>query len=793
MYKRQFIAKQKLFHQKLSNPYMKSRFLLMLAFVVSLSNLVSAQPLPICAVPQQIAAASSEDGKSAKVRFSNTNAPNYMLQYRLVTDRDTAWTTLSNIVRADSNAVVLKDLKPCALYVMRARAICLPDVLSEWSKVFEFKTLGCTPPICPAPSGLTATVRDTVGLFWKVAQAGAGFTVEYRARLDTVWKTTTVSTNSLVLRGLKPCTDYVFRVKAICGIVGSSPYSEIVAFKTLGCTEPEPCSNPQNLKIFTEDTVAVAYWKGEREKNYILQFKSADSEAWRTITVRGTVYVLTGLKLCANYQVRIIGICSAGTKPAFSEIVKFTTGNCPQPTCAAPKELAGSADANSAKLRWSNTGARAYIVEYNVITSSSLWKTDTVKENAHAIFNLSPCTKYVVRVRSLCALGVSAPSEIFTFATTCANDTCVRPFNLIGSADQTAAKFTWFNANARAYLFEYKFANDTTKFWKTDTVKQNVHAIFNLSPCSRYIARVRSLCANGVSAPSETFTFATTCTNDTCSAPRRTASQLTNETTVLLEWEKTGRSFEVQYRLTTTQDEWRSIKTDTPKLLLSLRPCQIYEWRVRAICGGVVSAWSESKKFETKCPEQPCAPLPMPRITTTRDGIVIFTWDVPLRDTFLVQYRSSSDSVWREIKTTIAQTGLILRGLQPCKEYKMRIARICSNGVIKWLELGFKTPCTAIQNSGNGVDVTKFKNINISPNPGKDVLRIRYDLLKRATIIIRLMNMQGQIVSNINIGQQEEGNYEQTLESLSNLSKGLYMVTILADGQLDSTQKWLKE
>jgi chitodextrinase len=1047
----------------------------------------------LCSAPTQIAAISAENGLSAKVTFPISGASSYVIEYRL--GYDSTWKSRT-VLPTSASTLIIDGLRPCAWYVIRVKALCSPNESSDWSRISEFKTGGCT-VACPIPTGLFASTRDSIAsLNWLATNTSAGYSVMWKPKRSTVWKTENVTTNTLILRGLSPCTEYEFKVKALCGLTGSSEHSEAKSFKTLGCVAPcltprelkgeggeskigiawastgariyeiqyknaadssawvsvrstvnsmtinplrpctkyfikvrsicsgegstsvlysewssqivvattgcvlpnrcEPvrrlgyqptangavlvweaitgakfelqykakldstwktvstnrsgyeltgllscteyqyrvrvycanggtsawssvltfktggcqavCKAPTAVKTFSVDSIAVITWAATSTSRFMLQYKLADAVDYTTLNVTGNVYVLTGLKRCATYYIRVKSVCSTTSMSDYTEIAKFSTGGCQPTTCAKPTQLTGSADQTAAKFVWSNTNVRAYLFEYRIYSDvETRWVADTVISTSTAIFNLKPCTKYAARVRSLCATGASEPSDVFYFTTTCPPVECKKPIDLNGSADQTAAKFIWSNTGARGYLFEYRIYSDVDTRWMADTVTSTSTAIFNLKPCTKYAARVRSLCATGASEPSDVFYFTTTgCTPDSCSAPLRGSSQLVNDNLIYLSWTNTGGKYEVQYRVTTSNVEYTSVKTDSSSLKLELKPCQIYEWKVRTICAnGSVSAWSESRKFETKgctpvtceaptnlthelivtnednqtayfswksssivtvverfeiqyrltsitsagwmtdsisgyhykapvrrcqvyewrvrkicgnglysawvygkfetkCTIPPACTLPtLPVVKAGTDGTVALYWENLIgRDTFILQYRSTTDSLWKELIVAPTPNGVILMGILPCKEYKVRLRRICADGTNQWAETSFKVPgvncLTDGSNNGGDVQVlavrkNPIKTVGISPNPGSDFIQVQYELQEASEVSISLMNLQGQVVNQFNGGKQDAGVYMQTLDNLSELNTGLYMLVIRANGKISVSQKWMKQ
>jgi trimeric autotransporter adhesin len=974
------------------------RFFLFLGFAMGWLGLNVAYSQTPCVAPQQISTVASQDGKNAKVFFSNTGAASYTIEYRQ--GYDSTWTNLGSVSLSDSNSLYLKDLKPCSWYVVRVKANCAATISSEW-RATEFKTGGCT-VACPLPAGLFAAARDSIAsLNWLSTNASAGYSIMWKAKRSTVWKTETATTNSLIVKGLLPCTEYEFKVKTVCGLTGSSDYSASKSFKTAGCVAP--CVTPRDIKSEVGETKMGLYWASTSARAYEIQYKIAsDSGTWTTVksvtntliinglrpcskylvqvrslcsgdnsttvlfsewssqivvattgcvtpnrcepvrrlgfqpTANGAVlvwetvvgakfqiqykakrdslwktvnatssrYELTGLTSCTEYQYRVKVACANGGTSAWSNVMTFKTAGC-QASCQAPKFVKTYAVDSVAVVTWAGVGATKFVLEYKVADAAT-WTSVNVTGNVHVLTGLKRCATYYVRVKSVCSTAaMSDYSEAkFTTGGCQSSTTCVAPRQLSGGADATSAKFAWSSTTDRGYIFEYKEAVDNSDRWISDSVRANYTAIFNLKPCTKYVARVRTICVEGVSkvsAPSELYYFSTQCSpNGNCVTPTLIGTQLVQDTTVYFAWKGTSAKYEVKIESASSSF---STVADSSTLKLTLKACQIYEWKVRAICAnGSTSDWSESRKFETiGCRPNPttcaapinlkneifgtdslqwatfswasnnlltvvekyeiqyrissspispwiadsitgytykalvrrcqvyewkvrkicgngsysawvsskfetkgCAvtsncPLTSFRVSASSNGSVSLFWENKV-DSFIVQYRPSSDSSWKEMRVIATPNGVMLRDLVKCTQYKVRIRPICLSGEIRWFDGSFNTSGGGcLTDGGNGTDVQGLvvrnvvKGLGINPNPGNEYVQINYELQETTDVSISLMNLQGQVVSQYNGGKQDAGTYMQTLDNLSELNTGLYMLVIRANGKISVSQKWMKQ
>ena len=188
------------------------KFLLFLGFILGFTALNAANnPTSsnevVCNAPAQISTLYAPNAGGGYVFWTTTGAASYTLQYRI--SSDTAWKTIEGIAPStrDSSAYKITNLQSCKVYVVRVKGVCSPNESSEWSRVADFRTGGCPEP-CRIPDGLFAAARDSqVALNWAAGASTASYMVQFKLKTDSLWKIETVTSNSLILRGLRPCVE----------------------------------------------------------------------------------------------------------------------------------------------------------------------------------------------------------------------------------------------------------------------------------------------------------------------------------------------------------------------------------------------------------------------------------------------------------------------------------------------------------------------------------------------------------------------------------------------------------
>lgn len=79
-------------------------------------------------------------------------------------------------------------------------------------------------------------------------------------------------------------------------------------------------------------------------------------------------------------------------------------------------------------------------------------------------------------------------------------------------------------------------------------------------------------------------------------------------------------------------------------------------------------------------------------------------------------------------------------------------------------------------------DIKQLKEISIAPNPVKDFFQLNYSSETNENIDIRIFNMQGKLMKEINNLSNNVGQNQQTL-NVSELATGTYQVVIFQNGQ----------
>lgn len=750
-----------------------------------------------CRAPLQLFAA-SRDSMASLNWLSLGTGRTYLVQWK--SRADSVWKSGT----ASTNSLTINRLQPCTEYQFRVKTYCSATDSSDFSEPAKFKTSGCVAPCStPRDARVLLSSREALAITW-IPTGASAYEVSYSVG-DSAARTETVSVSAFRLLNISTCKYYKFKVRSICGTAAAPVYSEwssTVTVLTEGCVR---CDAPNRLSYTVTETGAAVKWDttGRGSITYDVQWMGPRDSTWRTVSaVRGNQYSLTGLTTCTWYIARVKANCTGSTGSVWGAPIRFQTKGC-APVCLAPKNLKVYIADTVGVISWVGTSTASYRL---VVTSEdgTFTREVTVTGNVYTLTGLARCKKYKIQLKTVCSTTSASDIVTESFETKGCPMPCGTPREVTILPDSAKATIKWANMGATKYYIEYRIANDSA-VWKRDSTTATTITLSNLQSCKAYVVRIAAVCTSGVS-PYTTLGFATVGCPVPCIAPRDFGSEIVNDTTASVKFNiELSASYTVQYRVAGTAT-WTSIPINSitasslPVRITGLLKCTTYQWRVLRACSATSTVESAVQVFITKGCPTPCTTAPRDLVVTASptDSAKI-TWIMPATGlVYEVKYGSLLDSGYlNATPVRLTTNAFTLRGLVACRYYVVQVRSICANGqASEWLTKSFRlgTSCFgdefSAQSNENPQYVTEF---GVYPNPGTEMVQVAYQLEKEANIKIELMNLQGQIVNRFDGGNQEIGNYVQTLDNLSNLNTGVYLVVISANGKVVNTQKWQKQ
>ena len=220
---------------------------------------------------------------------------------------------------------------------------------------------------------------------------------------------------------------------------------------------------------------------------------------------------------------------------------------------------------------------------------------------------------------------------------------------------------------------------------------------------------------------------------------------------------------------------------NTIKTLQNLNPATTYEYKMKAFyCGGTESNYSPVSYFTTlgDCP-------PMTNLTATtfngNQAKVRFDWDTTGAYVFArVALRvDTAGANWQ----TAGGFGVYYPtfyvnkfGLQPGESYRAQGRTFCDSNITSyrswWTSPIFWTQPGSIRMNGG----TAINNLDVYPNPTRDIFNVSFVSEEIQTLSIRVMNIVGEVIYEESL-EEFVGEYTKQI-SLKDYSKGVYFLEI---------------
>jgi len=205
----------------------------------------------------------------------------------------------------------------------------------------------CIEGDCFPPFGLSAVrTGDTYVLSWNAFDDNATFNLQYRQVGVPVWTEFNNAVNtSFAFLGWTFCTDYEFRVQAICdGEPGE--FSAIYTWTSDGCCEAP--ASVSGLGI-SDDEITVTWSEVLVAESYTLRYRIVGTIPWTEITgITSTNHTIAGLLSCTTYEFAVRTHCTGAAPTSYSAIVQAATLGCGACTTLAYCE----AFSNDASEEW---------------------------------------------------------------------------------------------------------------------------------------------------------------------------------------------------------------------------------------------------------------------------------------------------------------------------------------------------------------------------------------------------------------------------------------------------------
>ncbi|MEO1451918.1 MAG: fibronectin type III domain-containing protein, partial [Bacteroidota bacterium] len=182
------------------------------------------------------------------------------------------------------------------------------------------------------------------------------------------------------------------------------------------CCPSTTCPRPTAQSIISmDDSSAMINWTNPATVvGSEIRYRAVGDPTWISAgTVTSSSYLLGGLNLCTEYEVQVRSYCASDSS-AFCQLLRVETDGC----CRAPMDITPvSIDAASATLNWSPVyGAIQYDIQYRPLGTLP-WLSTTIPDTSVQLADLEPCKGYEYQLKPKCDTLGNIFSALDTFYT----------------------------------------------------------------------------------------------------------------------------------------------------------------------------------------------------------------------------------------------------------------------------------------------------------------------------------------------------------------------------------------
>jgi len=299
---------------------------------------------------------------------------------------------------------VISGLQAGRIYEARVAMRCGTQ-MSTFSNILRFQTDAATPDVCDVPQNIQSSmITATSATFtWAPVSSASSYVVYYRSAQGVSEQAVITTSSSLILNILAPQMTYEVQVQANCS-TGRSERSTPLRFSTPSLAAT--CATPAHVQIEKVETnTATIRWEPVTlAARYLVSYRVATSQNWRTEISTSASYALSGLLPGTRYELNIKTVCVNQQESEATPAVMFTTRLQPAYYCAMPVGLyTRNVTATTGELVWDPVaGATSYSILYRPQNSNQWMSVNTVN-NTLPINGLIPRTDYEFYVRAYCS------------------------------------------------------------------------------------------------------------------------------------------------------------------------------------------------------------------------------------------------------------------------------------------------------------------------------------------------------------------------------------------------------
>lgn len=310
----------------------------------------------------------------------------------------------------------------------------VPNLIAN-GRYYFYGAPNCDLIVDNATININSITSTTALVSWTAVAGSTGYLVRWKTTGNSVWNSTSTSTNSRTLSMLLPGSNYEVQIRTICANNSGSwnGYGLATAstnFTTSGvlatCNTPimSPASN-------VTTTGATLNWQASTTSSsnistYYVRWRVVGSNSWTAAYTSqlNRIIPLSSSTSATNYEAQVMVYCNgtSASYSAWSALVNFTTpGTTILPVCNTPTGLAASSISSiNAIASWNSvSNINSYQILWSV-QGSGTWASAYTASTSRTLTPLVANTIYDMKVKSYCtgtSNGASAFSPIVTFST----------------------------------------------------------------------------------------------------------------------------------------------------------------------------------------------------------------------------------------------------------------------------------------------------------------------------------------------------------------------------------------
>lgn len=362
---------------------------------------------------------------------SQNSISNYNLQVATSSDFDEEDLVLDTANLIDENYEITLD-EYGQTYYWRVSST-FSNCLSNWSDVFSFTTMTGTANLVSPLNNATATQLSML-FDWEDVKYAINYDLEISTsqNFDVIEKGRIgIDTSLILISGLKPETQYYWRVRANTGI-SKAPYSVVRTFTTGVEPSIRPIKiSPKNLTNKVPINEVFRWFRSIKADFYEIQIAKDENFTDLAISqnnITDTTFIVSDLENYTTYSWRIRSGNSSGVS-AWTEPWKFRTiaaAVSESPALESPADGANEINHKKAEFAWfevENTTSVNGAYHLQISTSDDfadgtiVVDTRAVYVNEHTVFSLDHTTEYFWRVRGFNEVGDGPWSDTWSFNT----------------------------------------------------------------------------------------------------------------------------------------------------------------------------------------------------------------------------------------------------------------------------------------------------------------------------------------------------------------------------------------